>query len=201
MCENVRLVCGCAGICHTQPEETLLEELKDIVDTMIEYVCDEHSRWVAACEEAYGNLMYAAENHNKIAYTVRLLRPSIQGLALQGAWSLWRDRVKDLVAIEPYHPLLFEGKQSGQGMCQLWEPNDCRCNGVCDDCGKPNQGAHPFCMMWDDEMCECYGIAGLQSTCRGSWMDTGVRGRRPEPPLARRLELSEKDREARRRFG
>ena len=89
-----------------------MEELKDIVDDMMEYVCDEHARWTAACEEAYTYLCYAAEDHNKIAFYVRQLRPSMQGLTLTGAWSTWRNRVMDLVAISPYHPLLFEGKQS-----------------------------------------------------------------------------------------
>ena len=151
-------VCTCAGMCRTQQEVPILEELKDIVDDMMEYVCDEHARWTAACEEAYTYLCYAAEDHNKIAFSVRQLRPSIQGLALQGPWSQWRERVKDLVAIQPYHPLLVAGKQSGEGLCQLWNPDPCRCGGICQDCNKPRHGIPPFCFLWDDEMCDCFPI-------------------------------------------
>ena len=177
-----------------------MEELKLILNDMIEYVCNEHSRWKAACEEAYGKLWHAAEDHNKVAYTVRLLRPSIQGLALQGAWSQWRDRVKDLVAIEPYHPLLLEGKQSGKGMCQLWNSDPCRCGGICQDCGKPRHVIGPFCMLWDDEMCDCH-IMGVSSNRYRSWWETGVRGWRPAPSLTRLLQLTRLDDKARRLFG
>ena len=148
--------------------------------------------------EAYKYLSYASEDHNKIAFSVQHLRPSMQGLAvaLSGAWSTWRDRVKDLVAIRPYHPFLFEGKQSRQGMCQLWNA-ECRCDRICQDCGKPRHGSFPFCMLWDADMCDCYPIMGVSSDMRGSWMDRGVRGWRPAQSLARRLVLRQQDDEAR----
>ena len=103
--------------------------MRGVLDYLITQVCKEHARWRNECDEVYTMFCYAAVDHNKIAWAVRSLAPSVQWLARQGAWDNWRGRVKDLVSVSPYHPLLFEGKRSGEGMCQLWHPI-CKCGSL-----------------------------------------------------------------------
>ena len=203
--ERTHFCChACAGESCAEDEDALAE-VKVLLDSMVDYVCDEHARWLAACDEAFKFLSYAAEDYNRIAVKVRELDPGMQGLALSGAYSSWRARVKDLVALSPYHPLLFEGKQSKRGMCQLWSAEQCRCAGICEDCGKPRHGSFPFSVLYAlgySEMCDCYPVLGVSECGMFQHLRRGLRGWRPASalPLARRLELSKRDLEARALF-